>query len=343
MEGYTFSADTFDNMPDFKQGDFRRKLYLFLQDWFSDSPTLTVHTSGSTGQPTELEVEKERMMQSAALTCSFLELTKGNKALLCLPLDYIAGKMMVVRALVAGLDLYAIEPCGNPMKGIDTSFRFAAMIPLQVYNSLQDEVETKRLSEIENLIIGGGAVDKQIVDSIKDFPNKVYSTYGMTETLSHIALRKLNGTDASEYYTPFHSVALNTDEDNALIIDAPLVSARTLYTNDIVDLREGNTFRIIGRKDNIINSGGIKIQAEEVEDLLRPHISVPFAISSLPDSKFGEIIVLAINGAADDLHINIILPSYFRPRKIVQTDIPLTETGKIARAKLKDILKNREI
>jgi O-succinylbenzoic acid--CoA ligase len=158
-------------------------------------------------------------MQSAQLTCSFLNLKKGDSALLCMPLNYIAGKMVVVRALIAGLDLYAVTPSGNPLKDLHQEFSFAAMIPLQVFNSLQSDTEKLRLSNIKNLIIGGGSIDPQIEEAVKNFPHKVYSTYGMTETLSHIALRQLNGEKTSDRYFPFDSVALSVSEDNALIIE----------------------------------------------------------------------------------------------------------------------------
>lgn len=342
IEGKTYFPDIFlgENLPKFvSHSELHNDLFLFLKDWFSDSPTLKVQTSGSTGIPKEMLVEKSRMMQSAQLTCSFLNLKKGDSALLCMPLNYIAGKMIVVRALVAGLDLYPILPSGNPLKGIDKEFSFAAMIPLQVFNSLQSDTEKKRLKNIKNLIIGGGSIDPQIEEAVKDFPHKVYSTYGMTETLSHIALRQLNGKEASDHYYPFDSVTLSLSEDNALIIVAPLVSNERIYTNDIAEIYEDKSFRIIGRKDNIINSGGVKIQIEEVETLLKRTLNNGFAITSLPDPKFGEIVVLATENEIDENLISNLLPAYSIPKKIIKVSkIPLTETGKINRAALKQLV-----
>lgn len=342
IEGKTYTSDVFRNdvVPAFaKSSTFHNELYVFLKDWFSDSPVLKVQTSGSTGIPKEILVEKSRMMQSARLTCSFLNLKKGDTVLLCMALKYIGARMMVVRSLIAGLNLYAVTPSGNPLKDIDVNFDFGSMVPLQVFNSLQSEIETRRLKQIKNLIIGGGAIDPKMAEEIQKFPNKVYSTYGMTETLSHIALRKLNGENASDRYYPFDSVTLSLTEDNALIIDAPLVSKDVLYTNDVVEMFEDNSFRIIGRTDNIINSGGIKVQAEEVEQLLKPHIDCDFAITSLPDTKFGEIVVLATTEKVDISKLLEILPTYFVPKKIIELDrIPLTETGKINRALLKKII-----
>lgn len=345
IEGKTYFPDIFldEKLPEFvSHSEFHNDLFLFLKEWFSDSPTLKVQTSGSTGIPKEMLVEKSKMMQSAQLTCSFLNLKKGDSVLLCMPLNYIAGKMVVVRALVSELDLYPILPSGNPLKNIHKEFSFAAMIPLQVFNSLQSDTEKKQLKNIKNLIIGGGSIDPQIEEAVKDFPHKVYSTYGMTETLSHIALRQLNGKEASDHYYPFDSVTLSLSEDNALIIDAPLVSNERLYTNDIVEIYEDKSFRIIGRKDNIINSGGVKIQIEEVETLLKPTLNHSFAITSLPDPKFGEIVVLATEKEIDENLISNLLPVYSIPKKIINVSkIPLTETGKINRAILKKIVWNK--
>ncbi|WP_029902893.1 AMP-binding protein [Prevotella sp. 10(H)] len=342
IDGGTYTPDIFRSkgIPAFAlKSDFHYKLYLFLQEWFSRSPFVKVLTSGSTGAPKEMMMEKERMMNSAELTCSFLGLKEGDKALLCMSLDFIAGKMMVVRALVAGLDLYIVPVSGHPLKDTKETFDFTAMIPMQVYNSLQSEEERSKLEKIKNLLIGGGAIDAQLEKTLNPFPNNVYSSYGMTETLSHIALRKLNGEDASESYMPFSSVKLSLSGDNALIIDAPLVAGERLYTNDIAKINEDGSFRIIGRKDNVINSGGIKIQAETLEELLKPFIKGQFAITSLPDQKFGEIVVLVAEENVNELLFKDVHPTYYQPKKIIKIDkIPLTETGKISRADLKKLV-----
>lgn len=341
IEGTIYSSKDFEKNPFQRDDSFRNDLYQFLHDWFSDKTLLTVQTSGSTGIPKEIQIDKERMMQSARLTCSFLGLQKNDKTLLCMDLKYIGAKMIVVRSLIAGLDLYITTPCGNPLKNDSQKYDFAAMVPLQVFNSLQTLEEKERLSQIKHLIIGGGAIDSKMAKTIQTFDNHVYSTYGMTETLSHIALRKLNGKDTSDRYYPFESVSLSLSEEQTLIINAPLVNPEILQTNDIAEIFEDGSFRIIGRKDNIINSGGIKIQTEEVEYLLKSCISGNFAVSSVPDSKFGEILVLAIE---EDTNINnpqieTMLPPYFIPKKIIKIDaIPLTQNGKINRARLKELL-----
>ena len=286
------------------------------------------------------------MEASAHITCRFLGLHEGETALLCLPLDYIAGKMMVVRAQTCQLHLISITPDGHPMATDYGLVDFAAMVPLQVWNSLQDPLQASRIRAIRHLIIGGGAVDANLAAALADFPNAVWSTYGMTETLSHIALRRLNGPERSDWYSPLEGVSVSVNADGCLVINAPAVHEGPLVTNDLAEI-DGNRFRILGRKDNVICSGGIKIQIEEVEALLRPHLSMPFMITKIPDTRLGLQMVL-LTEDADRRKIEAVcrqvLPRYWQPRQVIYTEkLPLTETGKPARAaaeKLAEKLKN---
>ena len=310
----------------------------FLSEWNNDSPFVHVQTSGSTGVPKPMLAEKRRMLASARITNDFLGLREGDAALLCMSLDYIAGKMMVVRSIERGLKLITVEPSGHPLNHSqlatdDCQIDFAAMVPLQVYNTLQVPEERKRLLQIRHLIIGGGAIDEALGAELKNFPNAVWSTYGMTETLSHIALRRLSGPEASDLYIPFPSVKVSLSDDGCLVIDAPEVCPGRLVTNDIAEISPQG-FRILGRKDNVICSGGIKIQIEEVESRLRPFFRVPYLISKRPDPKFGEVSVLLTEGSIDEARqiCERILPKYYLPRHYLHVDrIPLTETGKPAR------------
>ena len=314
----------------------------FLAEWNDTSDMVLVHTSGSTGTSKPMWVEKRRMLNSARITCDFLGLRQGDTALLCMSLDYIAGKMMVARSLERGLRLISIKPDGHPLAMMDVPIDFAAMVPMQVYNSLQVPEERERLRSVRHLIIGGGAIDETMARELSTFPHAVWSTYGMTETLSHIALRRLSGSDASEWYTPFPSVKISLSDDDCLVIDAPEVCPQPLVTNDIAEiawLDDGSAlsaprFRILGRKDNVICSGGLKIQAEEIERLLRPCMGIPFLVSKRPDSKFGEIVVLLTEGSTGDARMvcERVLPKYYQPRAYIHVDaIPMTPTGKPAR------------
>ena len=350
----------------------------FFSEWNNDSDRVLVHTSGSTGKPKPMMVEKKRMLNSARITCDFLGLKPGDSALLCMSLDYIAGKMVVVRSIERHLHLISVSPSGHPLKDIDLKdvngkdvngeITFAAMVPMQVYNTLQVPEERERLTHIRHLIIGGGAIDASLEKELQALPGNIaiWSTYGMTETLSHIALRRINGAEASEWYQPFDSVKISQTEEGCLVIDAPLVCAETLVTNDIVEIEpyiynkvekhdkveknevvEKLRFRIKGRKDNVICSGGIKIQIEEVEALLKPHLEKPFMIAKKKDEKFGEIAVLLtededlkkveatvrrlLSGKSDDSNKSSESKShkYWIPREFRYVDhLPLTETGK---------------
>ena len=310
----------------------------FLSEWNNDSLFVHVQTSGSTGVPKPMLAEKRRMLASARITNDFLGLREGDAALLCMSLDYIAGKMMVVRSIERGLKLITVEPSGHPLNHSqlatdDCQIDFAAMVPLQVYNTLQVPEERKRLLQIRHLIIGGGAIDEALGAELKNFPNAVWSTYGMTETLSHIALRRLSGPEASDWYIPFPSVKVSLSEDGCLVIDAPEVCPERLVTNDIAEISPQG-FRILGRKDNVICSGGIKIQIEEVERHLRPFLRAPYLISKRPDPKFGEVAVLLTEDSVDEARqvCERVLPKYHLPRHYLHVDhLPLTETGKPAR------------
>ena len=335
----------------------------FFSEWNNDSDRVLVHTSGSTGKPKPMMVEKKRMLNSARITCDFLGLNPGDSALLCMSLDYIAGKMVVVRSIERHLHLISVSPSGHPLKNIDLKdvngkgvngeITFAAMVPMQVYNTLQVPEERERLNRIRHLIIGGGAIDATLEQELQSLPGDIaiWSTYGMTETLSHIALRRINGDEPSEWYQPFDSVHISQTEEGCLVIDAPQVCAETLVTNDIVEIEpyiynkvEKLRFRIKGRKDNVICSGGIKIQIEEVETLLKPHLEKPFMLAKKKDGKFGEIAVLLTEDedikkveatvrrllsdesekSSDHKKYKYWIPKEFR----YVEHLPLTETGK---------------
>ena len=319
----------------------------FLSEWNNGSDRVLVHTSGSTGKPKPMMVEKKRMLNSARITCDFLGLKPGDSALLCMSLDYIAGKMVVVRSIERHLHLISVSPSGHPLKDVNKEITFAAMVPMQVYNTLQVPEERERLTHIRHLIIGGGAIDASLEKELRSLPGNIaiWSTYGMTETLSHIALRRINGAEASEWYQPFDSVKIGQTEEGCLVIDAPLVCAETLVTNDIVEIEsyiynkvEKLRFRIKGRKDNVVCSGGIKIQIEEVEEFLKPHLEKPFMLAKKKDEKFGEIAVLLSENKeikTVEATVRRLLSDYkyWIPREFRYVEhLPLTETGKPKRS-----------
>jgi o-succinylbenzoate synthase len=308
-------------------------------------------TSGSTGEPRTFVIRLEHAAASARATCSALGLKRGDRALLCMPLEYIGAKMMIARSIVAGLELIVRAPSGRPLEDpadVGGGFRFAAMLPMQVFNSLQTPAERERLMAIGILIIGGAALDKTLEEELRSFPNAVYSTYGMTETLSHIALRRLNGREASAYYSPLEGVRVCLSGDGRLCIDAPAVTDGRLLTNDMACVLPDGRFRITGRWDNVINTGGVKVQAEALEDRLRASMPAAFAVTSMPDARLGEAVVLLVERGdytAESLReiVRSLPCAYERPRRIRQvTAIPLTGNGKINRAACKELALTHE-
>ena len=321
--------------------EFERKVLEFLQNWFSDFETVSVQTSGSTGKPKIFEVEKRRMLNSAKMTCDFLGLKEGDTALLCLPVQYISGKMMLVRAIERKLKIIISVPSSAPE--ISENVEFCAMTPLQVQNSLD------KIHFIKNLIIGGAAVSEKLksqisreLSTINHQPStNIYETYGMSETLSHIALKQISPIQ-EEYFTVLNDVEISVDERNCLKIFAPKLNPEILQTNDIVDLLNEKQFKFLGRFDNVINSGGVKIFAEELENLIKKHIDKDLVFLGKPDETLGEKLILVIEGKNEE-HLkskiyNLEFPSKFHiPKEILFLEkFPRAENGKVLR---KDILK----
>jgi len=262
----------------------------FLQNWFDDSEFITVNTSGSTGTPKSILLSKKSMMNSARMTNQFFHLTNESVGLLCLPVSYIAGKMMMVRALVSGFQLLAVEPSANPFVNLHEHVDFAAITPYQLIHSACSLLQ----KSVGKIIVGGGPVTATLEVLSENIPSELYETYGMTETCSHIALRRFNGKDRSDYFAILDGVTILQDARGCLAISAPRLLTEEIQTNDIVELKGTTSFRWLGRADATINSGGIKIHPEQVEKKLEGLIPTPYFISSLPDEVFENIVVLVV-------------------------------------------------
>ena len=332
--GYTYSAGDLALLRQHEERCVREELADFLEEWYSGLPTVAVQSSGSTGAPKLIHVEKSRMRASARMTCSFLGLSSGDKALLCMPLKYIGAKMMVVRALEFELDLWSVEPSSHPLRDMREPPCFLAMTPAQVFSSLECNEEAEILRQTKHLIIGGSAVDINLGRVLKTFPHGVWSTYGMTETLSHIALRRLNGSEASDWYSPFEGISLRLTDEGTLAIQAPVLCPTEIITSDLAELDEKGRFRILGRKDNIINSGGIKLHIEDVESQLRSVMPCAFQISAVPDTHFGEVVSMLVEESREDWspYLEHLHP-YARPKYVFTVaTLPCTGSGKPDRA-----------
>lgn len=319
---------------------FKEKLVFFLEEWYSPQKTVKVQTSGSTGTPKILDIEKEKMLHSAKMTCDFLGLNENHSALLCLPLEYISGKMMVVRALQTNMTLHISEPSITPLENLDFSIDFCAMTPLQVEHSLD------KLPLIKNLIIGGATVSESLKKKIyqnlehKNINMRIFETYGMSETLSHIALKEIF-PNKKPYFETLNNIEISQDERGCLSIFAPKLNNETLKTNDLVEIKSKKEFRFLGRVDNIINSGGAKIFPEELESFIKTHIENEAVLVGTPDEILGEKLILVLEGIDNESIINKILnlkfeKSFHKPKKIFFVEkIPRTPNGKVDRLTLK--------
>lgn len=270
----------------------------FLQEWYDPKDHVIGHTSGSTGTPKEIRLLKKDMLASARLTNEFFNICPSSNLLLCLSPNYIAGKMMIVRTILSGANLVSVKPSSSPLQNIEEDIDFAAMVPMQVITSLSSPETATKLAHIKQIIIGGAAVSPTLEQQLQQNPTACYGTYGMTETVSHIALRQINGGKRSPYYFALGKVTFEKDERECLIIHAPHLQQQTFVTNDIIQLTDATHFEWLGRHDNVINSGGIKLFPEKIESRIAPLIPQRFFITSEPDSRLGQKAVLVIESAS---------------------------------------------
>jgi len=271
-----------------KEGeDFEKEIGAFLQCWIDTKETIEVKTSGSTGVPKLIILRKEHMVNSAIATGKYFMLKPKNTALLCMSASYIAGKMMLVRAMVLGLQITVIEPSSNPLKGITKPFDFCAMVPLQLQNSVG------KLSILKKVIIGGAPMSASLKEKVQDIKTEVFETYGMTETITHIALKKINN-NPEKAFSVLPGIIVAKDDRDCLVINALKITDNPVITNDIVELISEKEFNWLGRVDNVINSGGVKLHPEQIETKLSSIIKSRFFVAGVPDEILGQKLVLII-------------------------------------------------
>ena len=334
VDGCTITPDSLATWRQ-GRGGIQANLADFLTEWWSDSPGIELQTSGSTGAPKRMIATREAMQASAEASCRFFGLKPGDTALLSLPLQYIAGKMMVVRALVGGLNLITAEPSSTPLTGLTGPVVFAPMVPMQVATTLAQPNGAEQLARVRTLLLGGGFVDPALEEQLQALPCRVFTSYGMTETLSHIALRAANGPERSDWYTPLPGVSLTLTPAGTLQITVPYLQIHKLGTNDLAEIGVNGSFRILGRADAVINSGGIKIQAEEIEQELHRLTGLCVLALPLPHPVLGQCVAILWEGP-DDAACAIqsacaTLPKYHRPHLIKRVALPRTTSGKVAR------------
>lgn len=315
-----------------KEGEaYEKAVGDFLLDWFDSKPYLMLNTSGTTGKPKLIRMEKQAMVNSALATGDFFDLKPGDSALHCLSTQFIAGKMMLVRGFILGLDLDFVAPSAEPLIRNAKKYDFVAMVPLQAQNSL------KSLHNVKKMIVGGAKMDKVLENELSKVTTKVYETYGMTETITHIAAKKVG----ENFFSVLPNIKISRDDRNCLVIDAPLISNESIVTNDLVEINEYNQFVFLGRVDNVINSGGIKLIPEKIEQKLSAKIKERFFVSSIKDPELGEKLILVIEGEnqllSDDFFDE--LDKYEKPKAVFYVPKFLeTENGKLIRADIVNTL-----
>lgn len=336
-EDFCRRIETLFALSDGKEAQYAAQVCSFIRQWVSDVDTVVCRTSGSTGTPKEIPIDKTRMKASALMTCRYFGLWEGTRALSCLPVTFIAGKMMLIRAFTAGWELTLKAPCSNPLEGTgDKIFDFAAFVPMQLYSS------AGQLQRVKKILAGGGDVSRKFICSIDGKTAggcKIYQSYAMTETITHVALRMLYPRTEEEY-TAMEDVRFSLSERGTLVITAPALLAFPLETNDMATLRDSTHFKWIGRTDTVINSGGVKIIPEQTEQKLADILPGRYFAAGLPDDVLGEKQVLFVEGRSVDFqHLKSFLKSGFdgihRPKDIIFIErFPLTHTGKTDRKKI---------
>jgi O-succinylbenzoic acid--CoA ligase len=326
--------------------DFESETFSFIRSWLQGVDSFNLHTSGSTGAPKEITLTRKQLQQSAQRTIQALDLSQNDAALICLDTKYIAGKMMLVRALEANMKIIAVEPTSNPLLKLplETSISFAAFVPLQLQEMLKHSEFVKKLNQLKNIIVGGGSVNASLQADTQILTCTVYSTYGMTETVSHIALQRLNGTEVSDHFTVLPGIHIEVDDRGCLVIQLPEFSEK-IITNDLVDLLSPTSFRWLGRFDNVINSGGFKVSPEKIEKVVEHifqerKINRSFIVCGIPDDRLGQKLILVIEGfpISGQKKILSALQQHLHPYEIPKQIFNIrefirTETGKINRIK----------
>lgn len=331
--------------------EFESETFSFIKNWLGGVETFTLTTSGSTGSPKEIILTRHQLQQSATRTREALGLTSEDSALVCLDTKYIAGKMMLVRAMESNMKIIAVEPTSNPFEklGPETPLTFGAFVPLQLHEILTYPNSARLLNQFRVVIVGGASIDAQLESEIKKLSCAVYATYGMTETVSHIALQKLNGEDAGDAFTTLPGIKISPDERGCLVIELPEFREK-IVTNDIVEMISPTAFRWLGRYDNVINSGGFKITPERIEKLIETifqglTLKRSYFIGAIPDKLLGQKLFLAIEGFPVSIEKKIMaglklrLHPYEIPKKVFYVrEFIRTETGKINRTKTTELI-----
>ncbi|MCW4469931.1 AMP-binding protein [Flavobacterium sp. MFBS3-15] len=327
LNGFHFNEDDLCRVAYsfIKEGEpFERAVGDFILYWFDQNSFIEMQTSGTTGAPKIIRVDKQAMVNSAIATGEFFDLPSGIKVLHCLPTQYVAGKMMLVRAFILGWDMDMVAPQSNPLERNETEYDFAAMVPLQAEHSLG------KLHMIKKLILGGAKVSKALSEKLSGLSTEIYETYGMTETITHIAAKRIG----EEAFTVLPNVNISKDDRNCLVIDPYKICDEPVVTNDVVEITGDTHFIWLGRYDNVINSGGVKLFPEQIEEKLSGKIDRRFYVKGVSDEVLGEKLVLVVEGEPFDIDNAAFkgLGKFEKPKDIMFVEkFEETGSGKIKR------------
>lgn len=342
VDGMRYSGEELMAFSRFKTEnglEWERGLYAFILLWLSGVNEIAMHTSGSTGKPRDIFFSRSSVCESAKATIRFFGLKAGDALLLCLPIKYVAARLMVVRALEGGMDLVILPPSGNPLAELHKPVQFAALVPLQVIAALADS--PARFALVDQLIVGGSPVSSDLSDKLQPITTRFWETYGMTETLTHVAVRLINGVDKSTCFVALPGVVFSVDDRGCLVIDVPRIAPSPVVTNDVVRLIDASRFEWLGRWDNVINSGGVKVHPEQVVAKIATVVNGELAVLGIPDARLGQRVVLVVEGSERFIDLNDCsdkagLDKFERPKNVFFVNLfPRTDSGKIQLSKLK--------
>lgn len=337
-----FASKTLPN-----EWNWLNKSQLFIKEWLTSAKSFKLKTSGSTGQPKALYIGREQMEASAKATLSALNLGEGSTALLCMNPDTVGGRMMLVRSLLGNWSLHISPPNRSPI--IDADIDFTAMVPLQVKSLLNSQEGERFLNRIGKLIIGGASISKDLDAQLQLLKTEVYQTFGMTESVSHIALRRVNGGNKSQIYRLIGDNEITIDKNGLLSIKGSVTKNEWLKTNDIVEMVEGG-FRWIGRADLVVNSGGVKILIENLEKKIKDNSGIDALVWKTEDNQLGERAIGIVKSKEElDVIMNIkekikeALPQYHFPKEwYINPNWTLTESGKINRSLIFSMIEQKK-
>lgn len=324
-----------------KEGDFfEKEMGDFLLNWMDDNAFIEVKTSGTTGKQKTLRLEKKAMVNSAIATGKHFKLEPGDRALHCMPASYVAGKMMMVRAIVLGLKIDIVTPSSHPFDGTFRTYDFVALVPLQLQHSLD------YLDRVEKVIVGGAAISDDLVAMVQNAPCEIYETFGMTETITHIATRPINNLKGKALppFTAMEDIIIKTDDRNCLVVIAHHLNEEQIITNDVVKMHSENSFELIGRIDNMINTGGVKVYPERIERKLNSLIPHRFFITDQKDDTLGFRVVLILESDSDVLENSdfTLLDKYEIPKAMFSVSkFVETASGKINRKATLDLVREK--